>query len=171
MNRVAEGLAPGPLQPASDEYLDAHTRGNAVDVEVPKGSSLDEFRKITTRSGLNGFAANDTFYHMDGRRGSPWFVDMRGVKVPNNGHDCGSFEFSRVKQIAAGGVREDPTKSYLAAWVGDSIYVYLITGVSKEGILDKELRVIQNPQGFNGFDPGHGLAYTTSAGTALLSLK
>ena len=171
VNRIMEGLAPGPLQPVSGDYLDAHTLGEGVDIELPKASSLEEIRNAFTMQGLSGFAAYDTFYHIDGRKGRPWFIDMRGVNVPGNKHDCGSFEFSRVKQVAVGGLREDPTKNYLAAWVGDSIYVYLVTAVSSEGILDKKLWVIQKPQDFNGFNPGHGLAYTTTAGTALLSLK
>ncbi len=171
VSRVTEGLAPGPLMPVSGDYLDAHTLGLGVDVEIPKDSNLEDFRNIMARHSFNGFVAYDTFYHMDARKGSPWFIDLRGVKVPGKGHDCGSFEFSRVKQIAVGGVREDPAKNYLAAWVGDSIYVYLITGVSSDGILDKNRWVIQTPHGFNGFDPGHGLAYTTPAGTAILSLK
>ncbi|MDR3774035.1 MAG: hypothetical protein P4L26_11840, partial [Terracidiphilus sp.] len=65
----------------------------------------------------------------DSRTGTPSIIDMRGVKLPTKKHDCESFEFSRVKQIAAGHLREDLAQNYLAAWVGDEIYVYLIRGV------------------------------------------
>jgi hypothetical protein len=171
VSRVKEGLAPGPLMPISGEYLDAHSLGLAADLDFPDDSRQEAFRKIMASNSFNGFVAYDTFYHMDLRRGGPWFIDMRGVKVPGNSKDCSAFEFSRVKQIAAGGVREDATKNYLAAWVGDSIDVYLIAGVSREGIFDKKQWVLPTPPGFKGFDPGGGLAYTTASGTAILSLK
>jgi len=96
---------------------------------------------------------------------------MRGVKLPSKNHDCGSFEFSRVKQIAAGHLREDSSNNYLAAWVGDEIYVYMIHGISNQGMLDKKLWVIQAPKGFNGFEIGNGLTYKTETATDMLTLK
>ena len=34
VSRVIEGLAPGPLQPLSGEYLDSHTLGAAADLDL-----------------------------------------------------------------------------------------------------------------------------------------
>jgi hypothetical protein len=172
VTRVPEGLAPGPLQKVSGDYLDSHTLGMAVDFEIPAGNAKPEaVLKIATAQGMNGFVIYDSFFHMDARSGSPAIIDMRGVKLPSKNHDCGSFEFSRVKQIAAGPVREDTSNNYIAAWVGDEIYVYLIHGVSNEGMLNKKLWVIKAAEGFKGFEADHGLTYKTEKGTAILTLK
>jgi hypothetical protein len=172
VSRVAEGLAPGPLQKISGDYLDSHTLGMAVDMEVPSGKATPEtVMQIMTKNGMNGFAIYDSFYHVDHRTGSPSIIDMRGVKLPTKNHDCESFEFSRVKQIAAGHLREDSSQNYLAAWVGDEIYVYLIHGVSEEGMLNKKLWVIEAPKGFKGFEKGQGLTYKTETEMAVLTLK
>ena len=172
VTRVAEGLAPGPLQKVSGDYLDAHNAGMAVDFEIPDGDAKPEaLLKTVAKSGMNGLVVYDSFFHMDARTGSPSFLDMRDVKLPSKKHDCSSFEFSTVKQIAAGHLREDPSQNYLAAWVGDEIYVYLIHGVSNEGMLDKKLWVIKAPQGFNGFERDQGLTYKTGSATSVLTLK
>jgi hypothetical protein len=169
--RVTEGLAPGPLQRVSGDYLDSHNLGMAVDFEIEGGGTPEKVFQIMASSGMNGFVAYDSFYHSDGRSGAPAFVDMRGVKLPTKDHDCASFEFSRVKQIGVGHLREDASNNYLAAWVGDEIYVYLIHGVSKAGMLNKKLWVIKAPQGFNGFETDQGLKYKTDTATSVLTLK
>jgi len=172
VTRVAEGLAPGPLQKVSGDYLDAHNLGMAVDFEIPGGDAKPEaLLKIAATSGMNGLVVYDLFSHMDGRSGSPSFLDMRGVEIPSKKHDCASFEFSKVKQIAVGHLREDSSQNYLAAWVGDEIYVYSIHGVSPDGLINKKLWVIKAPPGFGGFDQNHGLTYKTETTTAVLTLK
>jgi hypothetical protein len=127
--------------------------------------------QIVTSSGMSGLVAYDSFFHMDGRAGSPSYIDMRGVKLPTKKHNCEDFEFARVKQIAAGPLREDALKNYLAAWVGDELYVYLIQGVTKDGMLNKKLWVVKAPDGFKGFEAGQGLTYKTETATAVLALK
>jgi hypothetical protein len=172
VTRVPEGLAPGPLQAVSGDYLDSHTLGMAGDFEVPgENGKLEAIQKIAAESGMNGMVFYDSFFHMDGRGGSPSIIDMRGVKLPSKNHDCESFEFSRVKQIAVGHLREDSTNNYLAAWVGEEIYVYLIRGVSNAGLLDKKLWVIKAPQEFKGFIRDQGLTYTQGTATDVLTLK
>jgi len=172
VKKVTEGLAPGPLQPLSGDYLDSHNLGMAVDMEVQaQKATPQEFFRAFVKSGMNGFVAYDKFFHVDGRKGSPSYIDMTGVKVPMGKHDCAGFEFSRVRGIAAGGLREDPAKNYLAAWVGDEIWVYLIRGISQDGMLDKQHWVIKAPTGFVGFEPGQGLTYKTESGNAILTLK
>lgn len=172
VTRIPEGLAPGPVQAVSGEYLDAHTLGQAVDFEVSGGKATPEsILNAMKRGGMNGLVVYDAFFHMDGRTGSPWFIDMRGTKLPTKAHDCASFEFSRVKQFAAGHLREDDSQNYLAVWVGGEIYVYLIHGMSNDMMLNKKLWVIKAPDGFNGFEAGQGLTYKTGATTAVLTLK
>ena len=172
VTRVVEGLAPGPLQKVSGNYLDSHNLGDGVDFEIPGGNATPEtVLKSVTKNGGMGLVAYDSFFHMDGRTGSPSFIDMRGVKLPTKKHDCAAFEFSKVKQIAVGHLREDSTQNYLAAWVGDEIYVYLIRGVSNEGMLNKKVTIIKAPAGFKGFEQDHGLTYKTETATSILTLK
>jgi len=172
VKKVAEGLAPGPLQKVSGEYLDSHTLGMAVDFEVSGGTAQPQaILETATKNGMTGFVIYDSFFHMDHRGGSSAIIDMRGVKLLTKRHDCDSFEFSRVKQIAAGHLREDSSNNYLAAWVGDEVYVYLIRGISNQGMLDKKLSVIKAPKGFKGFVTGEGLTYKTEAAKELLTLK
>ncbi len=172
VKKVTEGLAPGPLQPLSGDYLDSHNLGMAVDFEVDsKNATPQGVLRIAAKDGMVGLVAYENFFHMDGRKGSPSYIDMRGVKVPKGKHDCAGFEFSRVKDIAVGGLQEYPKRNYLAAWVGDEVWVYLIRGISQDGLLDKELWVIKAPKGFAGFEPNQGLSYKTETGTAILTLK
>jgi hypothetical protein len=172
VTRVTEGLAPGPLQFVTGDYLDSHTLGQAVDFEITKGKTTPEdLLQVASKNHPNGFVIYDSFYHLDGRKGMAYLIDMRGVSVPSGKHDCSSFEFSSVRQIAAGHLREDAEKNYLAAWVGDEIYVYLISGVSSSGMLNKRKWIVNAPRGFHGFLPNHGLEYQTETGTENLTLK
>lgn len=168
VTRIPEGLAPGPVQPISGDYLDSHNLGEGIDFTVGKP---EDFIKIMQSNSLNGAVLYDSFIHIDGRKGLPYLIDMRGVKLPEKTKNCGSFEFSRVKQIAAGHIREDATKNYLAAWVNHEIYVYLMDGVSKDGLLKKKLWIVKAPSGFNGFDTNDSLAYTIGKNTSVLTLK
>jgi hypothetical protein len=169
---VTEGLAPGPLQKVSGDYLDSHNLGMGVDFEIQaENATPEKVLQIAAKNSMSRLVAYGSFFHMDGRGGLPSFIDMRGVKLPTKDHDCASFEFSRVKQIAAGHLREDATRNYLAAWVGDEIYVYLIRGVSKDGLLDKKQWVVEIPRGFKGFETDKGVAYETETEKNVLTLK
>lgn len=172
--RVTEALAPGPLQKISGEYLDSHKTGSALDFSLPESQENPENRIKTldiAMSHFGGVVVYRNFYHVDGRKGRTSYIDMTGVELPVNVRDCGSFEFSKVREIAAGPVREDSSKNYLAAWVGDEIYVYLIAGISGQGFLNKKLWVLKAPKDFKGFNPGQSLTYETPAGKNLLTLK
>lgn len=172
--RVTEALAPGPLQKISGDYLDSHETGNAFDFSLPEAQNNLVNRNKTLEiamSKFGGVVAYRNFYHVDGRKGPVSYVDMTGVELPPNVQDCGSFEFSKVRQIAVGPIREDLSKNYLGAWVGDEIYAYLITSISDRGFLDKKLWVVKAPRDFKGFIPNQGLTYETASGKTLLTLK
>jgi hypothetical protein len=173
ITRVTEALAPGRLQKISGEYLDSHEAGLGVDFTIDYGKSSPEGKDKVLQSAFSNFGgvvAYHSFYHADGRKGLVSYIDMTGVQLPSNAKDCSSFEFSKIRQIAAGHLREDSSKNYLAAWVGDEVYVYLIRGISDRGMLDKKLWVVNAPANFKGFIPGQGLAYETASGTTLLTL-
>jgi hypothetical protein len=90
--RVTEGLAPGPLQPLSGDYLDSHSLGQAADfdIEIPKDKrNPDDIRKIAMKNGMNGFVTYDAFFHMDGRTGLQ----------PSS--TCVASNYSQVRRIAA----------------------------------------------------------------------
>ena len=129
----------------------------------------DQVLQITLAR-FGGVVAYHNFYHVDGRKGPASYLDMTNVELPSHAQDCSSFEFSKVRQIAAGGLREDTARNYLAAWVGDEIYVYLLRGISSQGMLDKKLWIVKAPAEFKGFLPGQGLAYKTASGPAVLTL-
>lgn len=174
LTRVTEGLAPGPLRKLSGDYLDSHELGQAVDFTAGQGpGKAGEADKVlqVALSKFGGVVSYHSFYHADMWKGPAYYLGMTNTELPSHAQDCSSFEFSRVSQIAAGGLREDSSKNYLAAWVGDEIYVYLIRGVSSQGMLDKKLWVVKAPAGFKGFLPGQGLAYETASGPALLTLS
>ncbi len=148
ITRVTEGLAPGPVEKISGDYLDSHETGQAVDFTLGDGqdkpSNVDEALQVAFAK-FGGVVAYRGFFHADGRGGPLSYIDMTNVQLPSNANDCSSFEFSTVRQIAAGHLREDSSRNYLAAWVRDEIYVYLIKGISSRGLLDKQLRVVKAP--------------------------
>jgi len=170
LTRVTEALAPGPLQKLTGDYLDSHDIGMAVDIELQSARPVQEMVS-QFRGHFVGVVAYDTFYHVHSRKGATVYLDMRHVKGIPKEHTCKSFEFATVKQIAAGGLREDPSKNYLASWVGNEIYVYLIRSIASDGLLDKQLTIIKAPAGFSGFEPNAGLTYKTASGNATLTLN
>jgi len=172
--RVTEALAPGPLQKISGDYLDSHEIGSAFDFSLPEAQTNPEKKNKVLQIAMakfGGVVVYRRFYHVDGRKRPVSYVDMTEVELPPGVQDCSSFEFSRVREMAAGPLREDTSRNYLAAWVGNEIYVYLIAGVTTEGLLEKKLWVVKAPADFKGFVPGQGLTYETASGKSLLTLK
>jgi len=172
--RIKEGLAPGPLKPVGRDYLDSHTLGEAVDFDIGDKQNDPDARNrmLKASSKFGGVVAYRNFFHADNRIGSGSYIDMTHIDTSKEIKNCESFEFSKVRQIAAGNLRRDKANNYLAAWVEDQIYVYLIKGVSGEGLLDKRLWIVKAPSKFKGFLPGEGLAYKTLSGkTEILDVK
>src|SRR6266581_5586073 len=165
--RVTEGLAPGPMKAVTGEFLDSHVLGMAVDFDIgDKQNDAVAKSKVlkTALSKFGGVVAYRNFFHADNRTGKSAYIDMTHIDFSPATKNCESFEFSKVRQIAAGNSKSDKARNYLAAWVDDEIYVYLIRSISKEGLLDKQLLVKKVPPGFDGFLPGEGLTYRTASG-------
>jgi len=162
VERVTEGLAPGPVQPVSGSYLDSHELGEALDLKVTGPEEGLKMFHATKQVG-GGFVLYRGFAHFDGRKGPLAYVDMSDAKLPVGTKTCEAFEFRRVRGIAAGTLQGE-TRTYLAAWVLDQIYLYWIKKFREDGSIDKELRVRKAPIGFTGFVQGKGLCWATTGG-------
>ncbi len=99
VSRVVEGLAPGPLQPISGEYLDSHTLGQAVDFNFEKeGRKVERNEKLVDDiiNQFGGVVEYENWFHTDGRSGTKMYIDMRHVKVPENMNHCEYFDMDFV---------------------------------------------------------------------------
>jgi hypothetical protein len=166
--RVAEGLAPGALQPISGDYLDSHSMVMAADFTINGKSNDPDTRKLLLDQAMTsdggGLVIYKNFVHRDFRSGPLAYLDMTDVKMPQSRDTCEKFEFSRVRQIAAGTLQGD-VPTCLCAWVGDEIYIYLIKAFLGNGLIDKQLWIRKAPVGFGGFIEGRGLSWKTQSGS------
>jgi len=165
--RVMEGLAPGPLQSISGDYLDSHESGMALDISLA-GDLTDPAKRESligvSLQNFSGVVVYPKFAHLDSRTGpTPSYVDMTSVSMPPDWDNCRKFEFSHVRQIAVGSLQDDAT-NYLAAWVAGQIYLYRIKAFLPNGRLDKTLSIQNAPAGFQCFLPGPKLSWKTSSG-------
>lgn len=166
VTRVMEGLAPGPLQPISGEYLDSHALGQAADMSVAMPGGQAELVAAFMRSGFGGLVEYATFVHADSRKGDPSFVDLSRIEIPDGRKTCEAFEFSRVDEIAVGPLEGGTGETYLVARVGSELWVYRIIRFLPNGLLEKEVRVRPIPEDFASFEPGghETLRYLSSGG-------
>lgn len=170
VTRVVEGIAPGLLQEFSGELLDSHPLGMAVDFSIPGEESNSSAHKKMINSGISsfgGFVAYRDFFHADSRDGSSYFIDMTHILDIPDSRTCESFEFSQVRQLAVGPLAGE-SENYLAAWVGDEIWIYRIESVSDDGLLEKNIWIQDAPHGFTGFAPGAGLTLSTEMGESFV---
>lgn len=167
VSRVKEGLAPGPLVPISGVFLNSHPIDIGLDFDIKDKQDDPEAREKAIKIGLeyyNSVVAYKNFFHTDSRKGNKTFIDMSEAENSSEMQQCTDSEFSRVLQIAAGRIGEDKGHVYLAAWVKNYIYLYLIKNISKQGRLNKQLWIKQTPAGFHGFASGDVLSYQNAAG-------
>lgn len=166
VTRVVEGLAPGPLQAISGDFLDSHVLGLGVDFSIADSQGSAEAGDTARKLALGhfgGLVAYASFFHADARAGKGAFIDLTHIQDLPESRSCESFEFSRTREIAVGKLK-GRNQNYLAAWVGNEIYIYLIRAFRDDGLLDKKSWVRRAPSGFQGFKPGKGLAYVTASG-------
>lgn len=170
VTRVVEGLAPGPLQSLTDAYLDSHTLGEGVDMDLgDRQHDLSSRRQIVSSS-LGQFLSiveYANFFHVDSRKGNGAYIDMAGVSQPKS-KTCEGFEFSAVDGISVGVVSGAGDAVLLAAWVKDKVYLYRIKAFTPSGLIDKEIWSVDVAEDFKGFPEGPGprLEYLTAAGAA-----
>ncbi len=168
--RVREGLAPGPLQTLTGEFLDSHVTADAVDIDIADRQTDVASRRKLVDSILDQFGSvveYANFFHVDGRKGNGTYIDMTGVPPPE-AKTCESFEFSAVGGISVGVVPSLGDAVLLAAWVKDKVYLYRIKAFTSLGMIDKEMWTVDAEADFRGFPEGprRDLEYLTSSGDA-----
>lgn len=172
--RFTEALAPGALVKLGDYYLDSHSLGHGVDFIVSDKDKPDAPRKIVEATLNNASFGNLVLYrnfiHADGRRSSgvPTFIDLSYHTPLDSLNNCESFEFHDLKQIASGKIDGE---KYLAAWVGEEIYIYKIHEFSKAGFLTKNLWIIAAPKDIKQLNQGSTLSYTDINGSEIAFKK
>ena len=144
VTRVTEGLAPGPLVPLTNDFIDSHTLGVGVDLTLGKDQSNPakrrEFSRLTLEE-MGGVVEYRNFIHMDGRKGKGFYVDMTNLAKPPAKDTCEAFEFSMPEAVSVIS-KKDGSGNYLVAAVGKSIYVYKIHKIREDGFLEKTLTVM-----------------------------
>ena len=168
VTRFTEALAPGPLVPRGNYYLDSHTlNGLGVDFtfgnpdQGPEPPSKEVIH--ATLESFDHLVAYPAFMHVDRRisNGVPSFIDLTHVEMDPAWNNCERFEFHELDEIAVGGI--DGIK-YLAARVGGEIYLYHLRAFNDDGLLDKEIRVIPTPADLVSMASGATLSYTDETG-------
>jgi len=142
VNRVAEGLAPGEPVGLSDKYLDAHTLGLAVDMVAQDKRPIDPATlfAIGKKQNPGHYVFYRSFIHMDMRKGSPSFLDMRHIdKLPGKPQTCEGFEFPDVLEIHIANYLDKG--KCLFALTESGLFIYKIKHIQENGLLDKELIV------------------------------
>lgn len=142
VTRVIEGLAPGPLIPVSGDQIDSHTLGLGVDFSVSgkNGKPINrEFIDITMKQ-FKGVVAYKSFIHADHRSGYGMYIDMKHIESVPKKDNCEAFEFSTVEEIMIARRDGDDT-NWLVAKIGDALYAYKIRKITKEGFLDKTMKI------------------------------
>lgn len=174
VKRVSEGLAPGPLQSVTGEFLDSHTLQLGETVDMSIGGQQDDAairRKVAEsllKEGAN-VVEYVNFFHADIHPGIKLgtYTDMTGLAETPETKTCENVQFSTVRQISAGAVSELGSGILLAAWAGTKVYLYQIKSFPNSGFLDKNMWTVDVTTEFNGFAPGAGgpLKYVTASGT------
>ena len=174
VKRFMEALAPGALVKAGDYYLDSHSLGQGVDFTVEKSNDPGVSRKVieaaTQKASFGNLVLYPDFIHIDGRRsnGVPTYIDLSYLKPNNPISNCETFEFHEINQISTG---QMDGKKYLAAWVGEEIYVYKISTFADDGFLSKDLWIIDLPKDFRHLNQGPALSYKDNSGEIIEFLK
>lgn len=143
VQRVIEGLAPGPIIPLSGDYLDSHTQGEALDLTLD-GQQGDtkakkDFMELTLQE-MGGIVEYGTFFHIDNRKGKGLYIDMTHLESVPDINTCEGFEFSTVEYITVA-EKEGGRGNYLLALVAGKLYIYDIRGFPDNGLLDKALTI------------------------------
>lgn len=143
VTRVIEGLAPGPVKAISGDYLDSHTMGLGVDIEIKAedAGKQDDIRLVSEMlRQFGGVVEYPGWYHLDNRTGKGMYLDMRHANIPDNKHNCENFEFSTVQQIQIAS-RNGEKGNHLLVYADNKLYAYRIHQFLDNGLIKKELTI------------------------------
>lgn len=143
VQRVMEGLAPGPLQSVSGNYLDSHSLGAAMDFQarMKPGYGAEGLVQGLVKSQKGSLVVYKRFAHLDGRQGPPTYIDMREADLPANVNTCDNFEFSDVDQVEVTARFSSDGRNVIAAHIGKKIYAIRIERFLPNGLLEKSVTV------------------------------
>jgi hypothetical protein len=182
VRRLVEGLAPGPLVPATGGRRDPHERGLGADIVDRQGEELRAAGTPPTRQESDAFGGTavaaalrgamhavqyQRFVHTDGRIGTGSYVDQsqeRGALA--DGTSCRAFDFAPVEDVAVGTLGGDASGRYVAATAGGRLDLYRIDHIQDDGTLVKRRWTTAKPADFVRFvgQPGCGITYETRTG-------
>jgi len=183
VRRLAEGLVPGPLVPATLDRRDPHASGLGADIVDRKGEELrsagtpptrqetDAFGRAAVRAALQQrlhAVQYPAFVHTDGRSNTGSYVDLSQEQSPLAAStSCTGFDFVPVEDVALGTLGGDPKGRYVAATAGGRLDLYRIDRIQPDGTLLKRRWTAAKPPDFVRFAgrPGGTITYETRTGT------
>lgn len=148
--RSPEGLAPGRLRPPSDDRVDLHTMGLAVDFGMEGKSDSTATGTLLSKGLSTGMSlvGYPSFFHADMRHGSPSMVDLRtwaGLAV--GAVTCEAIEFAEPQEVVAGRLAGAGAKEYLVALTIEDVTIYRIDGFQSNGFLMKKVWILPRMPG------------------------
>jgi len=140
VTKVIEGLAPGNIKLISGDFIDSHTIGEGVDIIIkPEKTNIDKNIIIQNIIQVfNGVVEYQEWVHVDKRK-NKMYIDMKHINFPNKNNNCEKFEFATIKYIKIIKIKE---RNFLLAHVDNLIYIYRIDSFLKNGLIDKNLQII-----------------------------
>jgi hypothetical protein len=144
VQRVMEGLAPGPLQSVSGNYLDSHTLGEGADFQVvmkPEYGAGNGLVQGLVKSQKGSLVIYKNFAHLDGREGPPTYIDLSAAILPAGINTCEDFEFSDIDQVEVTSRFSTDGRKVIAAHLGKKIYAIRIERFLPDGLLEKSVTV------------------------------
>ena len=152
VTRAIEGLAPGPLVPATGGLADTHVMGLGVDFPVDAASEdgaadISRLEQKSLERGLHTVRYRD-FLHTDARGGQRGYVDLSRADPLGTDRICGTFEFAPIESLAVGSLLEDREGGYVVAATSGRLYLYRIDAIRPDGLLDKQPWIVDQPAGY-----------------------
>jgi len=165
-HRLLEALVPGNLVPISGRFEDPHSYRVAIDMHMQRSGTGSTAKMVEAAiSSQLSLVEYKDFMHSDMRQGFISYVDLSDRRVPNPQElSCQDFEFELVESLATGTLDGDPVAKYVAAMTEGAISIYRITGIRKNGMLDKRVVILTRPA------DSEGLA-TDSAGVIRVRMR
>ena len=181
VRRLLEGLAPGPLVPATLDRRDPHVAGQGADVvdrtALAAGTDAPVDRQRADAFGRDAASAAHKrglhvvryplFVHTDGRKDIGYVDLSQEPSTFATATSCAGFDFVPVEDVALGTLGGDPGGRYVAVTAGGRLDLYRIDRILRDGTLQKRRWTAAKPADFVRF-AGHSggtITYETRTGT------